>query len=48
MRTWSERIDHLVKHNNVGEAIEWALDILNGKAQAVIGLTHKKTRRLQV
>ena len=48
MRTWDERIAHLVKNNLIGEALDWSVDILKGKAQAVIGLTHKKTKRINL
>ncbi|KAB7507360.1 Vacuolar protein sorting-associated protein 8-like protein [Armadillidium nasatum] len=47
MRTWLERVDHLVKNNCLKEALYWLLDIVEDKAQTVIGLTHKKPKKYE-
>lgn len=45
MRTWVDRLDHLVRGGHVREALQLALDIYQDKAQAVVGLKHKKEKR---
>ncbi|XP_042868274.1 vacuolar protein sorting-associated protein 8 homolog [Penaeus japonicus] len=45
VRTWVDRLDHLVRGGHVREALQLALDIYQDKAQAVVGLKHKKEKR---
>ena len=48
MRSWVDRLDHLVRGSHMREALQLALDIYQDKAQAVVGLKHKKEKRQQV
>ena len=48
MRTWLDRLDHLVKGDHLKEALQLALDIYQDKAQAIVNLTHKREKRQQV
>ncbi|KAK7082685.1 Vacuolar protein sorting-associated protein 8 [Halocaridina rubra] len=48
VRTWVDRLDHLVRGGHMREALQLALDIYQDKAQAVVGLKHKKEKRQQI
>ncbi|CAL4079363.1 unnamed protein product [Meganyctiphanes norvegica] len=48
VRSWLDRLEQLVRGKMVKEALQLALDIYQEKAQAVVGLTHKKEKRSQL
>ncbi|MPC80486.1 Vacuolar protein sorting-associated protein 8 [Portunus trituberculatus] len=48
VRSWVDRLDHLVRTGHMQEALQLALDIYQDKAQAIVGLKHRKERRQQV
>ncbi|XP_066963121.1 vacuolar protein sorting-associated protein 8 homolog [Macrobrachium rosenbergii] len=48
VRSWIDRLDHLVRSGHMREALQLALDIYQDKAQAVVGLKQKKEKRQQL
>nr|XP_045621529.1 vacuolar protein sorting-associated protein 8 homolog isoform X2 [Procambarus clarkii] len=48
VRSWVDRLDYLVKGGHKREALQLALDIYQDKAQAIVGLKHKKEKRQQL
>ncbi|KAG7169921.1 Vacuolar protein sorting-associated protein 8-like [Homarus americanus] len=48
VRSWVDRLDYLVRGRHTREALQLALDIYQDKAQAIVGLKHKKEKRQQL
>ncbi|XP_063851088.1 vacuolar protein sorting-associated protein 8 homolog isoform X1 [Scylla paramamosain] len=48
VRSWVDRLDHLVRTGHTQEALQLALDIYQDKAQAIVGLKHRKEKRQQL
>ncbi|KAK8727977.1 hypothetical protein OTU49_009327 [Cherax quadricarinatus] len=48
VRSWVDRLDYLVRGGHMREALQLALDIYQDKAQAIVGLKHKKEKRQQL
>ncbi|KAK4298989.1 hypothetical protein Pmani_028696 [Petrolisthes manimaculis] len=48
VRSWEDRLDHLVRGGHSREALQLALDIYQDKASAVVGFKQKKEKRQQV